>query len=218
MAETKRGFRYAIYTRQSADTTADFSSCEAQFAVRQDFAKGSGEANLHWCGQRFDDEGRSGATLDRPLARLDKTTVHGRWRNRNRIHEMWVNLSVTPRVTSAPPLETLKLSALAVYTPIWFTRGYVRSPVTTRTFFPEGERTQGRHYQHLPCTACLARVPHRMQPENTIDAAQRPVSRSSSSEHRAPCTVTVEAASWALDTTTLRSACWSADSTISPAS
>jgi len=65
--------RYAIYTRQSADTTADFSSCDAQFAVCRDFAKETGEPSLSWCGQRFDDQGYSGATLDRPaLRRLRK--------------------------------------------------------------------------------------------------------------------------------------------------
>jgi len=61
--------RYAIYTRQSVDRLGDFSSCEAQFHTCQDFAKATGEPDLHWCGQRFDDEGESGATLDRPGTR-----------------------------------------------------------------------------------------------------------------------------------------------------
>jgi len=69
MSKISRSFRYAIYTRQSTDTSADFSSCDAQFAVCQDFARETGETNLHWCGQRFDDEGYSGATLDRPAFR-----------------------------------------------------------------------------------------------------------------------------------------------------
>ena len=58
--------RYAIYTRQSVEKLADFSSCDAQFHTCQDFADAIGEPNRHWCGQRFDDEGQSGATLDRP--------------------------------------------------------------------------------------------------------------------------------------------------------
>jgi DNA invertase Pin-like site-specific DNA recombinase len=61
--------RYAIYTRQSVDTTADFSSCDAQFAVCCDFAKETAEPGLSWCGQRFDDRGYSGATLERPALR-----------------------------------------------------------------------------------------------------------------------------------------------------
>ena len=61
-----RLIRYAIYTRQSVDRLADFSSCQAQFHTCRDFAKATGEPYLHWCGQRFDDEGQSGAMLDRP--------------------------------------------------------------------------------------------------------------------------------------------------------
>jgi DNA invertase Pin-like site-specific DNA recombinase len=58
--------RYAIYTRQSVEKLEDFTSCEAQFHTCQDFAKATGEPDLYWCGQRFDDEGESGATLERP--------------------------------------------------------------------------------------------------------------------------------------------------------
>lgn len=65
--------RYAIYTRQSVERLEDFSSCRAQFHTCDDFAKQSGERGLIWCGQRFDDEGESGATLDRPaMQRLRK--------------------------------------------------------------------------------------------------------------------------------------------------
>jgi len=58
--------RYAIYTRQSAEKLADFSSCEAQFHTCRDFLKAMNDPLLHWCGQHFDDEGQSGSTLDRP--------------------------------------------------------------------------------------------------------------------------------------------------------
>ncbi len=68
-----------IYTRQLADTATDFSSCDAQFAVCRDFALGSGQREELWIGERFDDEGHSGATLDRPaLNELRKLIRRGR--------------------------------------------------------------------------------------------------------------------------------------------
>lgn len=70
--------RYAIYTRQSVDTGDEFSSCEAQFMTCRDFATETGEPWLHWIGERFDDEGRSGATLDRPaMGRLRQVIEEG---------------------------------------------------------------------------------------------------------------------------------------------
>lgn len=68
-ADLGRPIRYAIYTRQSVDKGDEFSSCEVQFLTCQDFAKATGGPNLQWIGQRFDDEGYSGATLDRPAMR-----------------------------------------------------------------------------------------------------------------------------------------------------
>lgn len=71
MSGTGPTLRYAIYTRQSVERPLDFSSCEAQFATCQEFAHRSQKENLVWIGQRFDDEGESGSTLDRPaLLRL----------------------------------------------------------------------------------------------------------------------------------------------------
>lgn len=61
--------RYAIYTRQSRDTLDSFSSCQVQCMTCEDFARQTGEVALQWIGQRFDDEGYSGATLDRPAMR-----------------------------------------------------------------------------------------------------------------------------------------------------
>jgi len=70
--------RYAVYTRQSVDKGDAFSSCEAQFTTCRDFANETGEPWLHWIGERFDDEGRSGATLDRPaMARLRQVIEEG---------------------------------------------------------------------------------------------------------------------------------------------
>lgn len=57
--------RYAIYTRQSVEKLAGFSSCEAQFQTYRDFVHSLGDRSLTWCGQRFDDEEQSGATLER---------------------------------------------------------------------------------------------------------------------------------------------------------
>lgn len=65
--------RYAIYTRQSTDKGDEFSSCDVQFATCQAWAKATGGPHLHSIGQPFDDEGFSGATLNRPgLRRLRK--------------------------------------------------------------------------------------------------------------------------------------------------
>ena len=61
--------RYAIYTRQSVEKIDDLGSCEVQFITCHDHAQATGEPNLHWTGQRFDDDGYSGATLDRPAMR-----------------------------------------------------------------------------------------------------------------------------------------------------
>ena len=63
--------RYAIYTRQSVDKGDEFSSCKAQFVTCRDCAKETGEEPwLHWISERFDDEGRPDATLDRPALRV----------------------------------------------------------------------------------------------------------------------------------------------------
>jgi len=67
--------RYAIYTRQSVEKLADFTSCDAQFHTCRDTADTVGGPNLIWCGQRFDDEGQSGATLDRPAMRKLRKVV-----------------------------------------------------------------------------------------------------------------------------------------------
>jgi site-specific DNA recombinase len=65
-ATSPRTIRYAIYTRQSVDRGDSFSSCDVQFITCRDSAMVSGRQELEWIGQRFDDLGCSGATLDRP--------------------------------------------------------------------------------------------------------------------------------------------------------
>jgi Site-specific recombinases, DNA invertase Pin homologs len=63
--------RFAIYTRQSAEPRDGLSSCEAQFQTCMDFAIAESEPEAAWIEERFDDEGVSGRTLDRPaLSRL----------------------------------------------------------------------------------------------------------------------------------------------------
>jgi len=70
--------RFAVYTRQSVDKGDEFSSCEAQFMTCRDFAKETREPNVHWIGERFDDDGYSGATLDRPaMCRLRQVIKEG---------------------------------------------------------------------------------------------------------------------------------------------
>jgi DNA invertase Pin-like site-specific DNA recombinase len=78
MTKRDQAIRYAIYTRQSVEKLADFSSCEAQFHTCRDYVSAFNDPQLHWCGQRFDDEGQSGATLDRPaMQRLRKVVDLG---------------------------------------------------------------------------------------------------------------------------------------------
>jgi len=61
----------AIYTRQSIDTRSDFTSCQTQFEVCRNYLKSQQWLGWRWIEERFDDEGYSGATLDRPaLQRL----------------------------------------------------------------------------------------------------------------------------------------------------
>jgi len=83
-AKAHQTIRYAIYTRQSVDRGDEFSSCEAQFITCRDFAKETGEPGLRWLGQRFDDEGRSGATLDRPAMRSLRRAI-----GKGRIHRLY---------------------------------------------------------------------------------------------------------------------------------
>jgi len=68
-AKARPIIRYAIYTRQSVARGDDLGSCEVQFMTRRDAARAEGDRSLHWTGQRFDDAGCSGATLDRPAMR-----------------------------------------------------------------------------------------------------------------------------------------------------
>lgn len=70
--------RFAIYTRQSAEPRDGLSSCEAQFQSCLRYAQAEPSAGNVWIGERFDDEGISGRTLDRPaLNRLRERVKAG---------------------------------------------------------------------------------------------------------------------------------------------
>src|SRR5689334_6185003 len=72
MSTTNPPIRFAIYTRQSVERPSDLSSCEAQFERCQLMIRDQSDG-LEWIGTRFDDEGQSGGTLDRPaMNRLRK--------------------------------------------------------------------------------------------------------------------------------------------------
>ena len=71
--------RYAIYTRQSSGPRDGLSSCEAQFQTCLRYAEAEPGGGNVWIGERFDDEGVSSRTLDRPeLNRLRERVKAGR--------------------------------------------------------------------------------------------------------------------------------------------
>lgn len=71
--------RFAIYTRQSTEPRDGLSSCEAQLQTCLDIATVESGRNAVWIEERFDGDGVSGRTLDRPaLNRLRR-----RLRNRD---------------------------------------------------------------------------------------------------------------------------------------
>ncbi len=68
---TRRFTACAIYTRQSASSNDDLSSCEIQYRACAAYVQSMRELGWLLVAERFDDDGYSGATLDRPaLARL----------------------------------------------------------------------------------------------------------------------------------------------------
>ncbi len=62
--------RCAIYTRQSVDTHNGLSSCQVQFDQCEAFVRSQRGARWVLVDGRFDDEGYSGASLDRPGFKL----------------------------------------------------------------------------------------------------------------------------------------------------
>lgn len=56
----------AIYTRQSSNTRSDLTSCQVQFEACEAFIRAHKHNGWRWIEEHFNDEGWSGATLDRP--------------------------------------------------------------------------------------------------------------------------------------------------------
>lgn len=68
---TRRFTACAIYTRQSASSNDDLSSCAIQYRACAAYVQSMRELGWLLVAERFDDDGYSGATLDRPaLTRL----------------------------------------------------------------------------------------------------------------------------------------------------
>lgn len=69
---------FAIYTRQSNEPKDGLSSCAAQFELCMAAAHRESGPSAQWIGERFDDEGVSGRSLDRPaLNRLRERVQTG---------------------------------------------------------------------------------------------------------------------------------------------
>ena len=58
--------RCAIYTRQSVEPHTELSSCQVQFDLCQAYVQSQRSLGYVVVEEHFDDEGYSGATLDRP--------------------------------------------------------------------------------------------------------------------------------------------------------
>ena len=77
MQGTDKTEYFAIYTRQSVESRLEMNSCQAQFDICMDCIQ-EHFPDVQWIGQRFDDEGLSGYTLERPaLERLRKVIAQG---------------------------------------------------------------------------------------------------------------------------------------------
>ena len=70
-ARHRRPVRCAIYTRQSVSSSDSLSSCDVQYEACRLYLESQQELGWTLLPERFDDEGYSGASLDRPaLSRL----------------------------------------------------------------------------------------------------------------------------------------------------
>lgn len=80
MAPSRTPIRCAIYTRQSVEPYDDLSSCQVQFEACLGWITSLRSLSLEVIPQRFDDEGYSGTTLDRPaLQRLLTVAASTNW-------------------------------------------------------------------------------------------------------------------------------------------
>ena len=65
-APARTPIRCAIYTRQSVEQHTDLSSCQVQFDLCSAYVQSQRSRGYVVVEERFDDEGYSGTTLDRP--------------------------------------------------------------------------------------------------------------------------------------------------------
>ena len=65
-ASRRRPVQCAIYTRQSVSSSDSLSSCEVQYEACRLYVESQREHGWTLLTERFDDDGYSGASLDRP--------------------------------------------------------------------------------------------------------------------------------------------------------
>jgi site-specific DNA recombinase len=75
-AQFRRHVRCAIYTRQSVRSSDELSSCQVQYDACRFFAESQSIDGWTLIPERFDDEGYSGASLERPA--LDRLLAKAR--------------------------------------------------------------------------------------------------------------------------------------------
>jgi DNA invertase Pin-like site-specific DNA recombinase len=110
----------AVYTRQSVKTKGDLTSCEVQRQMCVDFVRSAGREAYRLLDERFDDEGESGVSLNRPamqrllasvrLGRIDVVVVQRLDRLSRRVAdctallEEFGELGVELRIAAMPEL------------------------------------------------------------------------------------------------------------------
>ena len=96
----------AIYTRQSGPSDDDLSSCEVQYEACRDYIRSMRGAGWLLIGERFDDNGYLGATLDRPALTRLRDLVKARKIDILVVHRM--DRLVRSLLSSATVLEELR--------------------------------------------------------------------------------------------------------------
>ncbi len=120
--------RCAIYTRQSRTADSEFSSCQAQFDACLQFVRSQAGVGWYYSQPRYDDEGGSGESLDRPglerlcadidAGRLDRLVIHRLDRlSRKVAHCSWLldhfrQRGVALTIVSSPELGATASDAL----------------------------------------------------------------------------------------------------------
>lgn len=81
--------RCAIYTRQSVSSDDGLSSCQVQFEASESLARSQRSVGWILFPERFDDEGCSGATRDRPALQRLLALIRARRVDLVVIHRLW---------------------------------------------------------------------------------------------------------------------------------